>query len=233
MMAEIENSLNKAKKAAGEAAAAFVQEGMVVGLGTGSTAKFFIEAIGKRCQEGLKIKAIATSHQTTRDAENAKIPLADANEIKWIDLTVDGADEIDTDNNMIKGGGGALLREKLLALASREFVVIIDESKLVKNLGKFHVPVEIAPFAFPTTIERLNNHGYYGALRCNPDKSIFLTDNAHYIYDIQFANPILDPKREHKKLKEISGVIETGFFFDIATRVIIGYKEGSIKIKDE
>lgn len=220
-----------AKKAAGQAAAELIQENMLVGLGTGSTTAFFIEALGKRCQEGLKITAIATSQQSTRQAQRLGIPLKDPDTITMLDITVDGADEIDHHKNMIKGGGGALLREKLLAQASYEMVVIIDETKLVNHLGDHPLPVEIAPFVYRSTLQRLEAYGYQGVLRLNREKNPFFTDNGNYIFDIQYPNPILDPQKEQELLKSITGVLETGLFFNLAKRVVIGYEDGFVKIR--
>jgi ribose 5-phosphate isomerase A len=220
-----------AKKAAGQAAAKLIQEDMLVGLGTGSTAAFFIEALGKRCQDGLKIFAVATSQQSTHQAQLLGIPLKDPNTITMLDITVDGADEIDHHKNMIKGGGGALLREKLLAQASHEMIVIIDETKLVDHLGEHPLPVEIAPFVYRSTLQRLKAQGYQGVLRLNRENSPFVTDNGNYIFDIHYSNFILDPQKEEERLKSITGVLETGLFFNLAKRVIIGYEDGFIKIQ--
>jgi ribose 5-phosphate isomerase A len=220
-----------AKKAAGKAAAELIQEGMLVGLGTGSTAAFFIEALGKRCQEGLKISAVATSQHSTRQAQQVGIPLEDPEIVTSLDITVDGADEMDHHKNMIKGGGGALLREKLLAQASHEMIVVIDETKLVNQLGAALVPVEVTRFVYHTTFKRLEAHGYQGVLRCTHDYTPFITDNGNYIVDIQYNTPILDPMKEHERLKSLTGVIETGLFFNIAKRVVIGYKDGFVKIR--
>ncbi|WP_068470328.1 ribose-5-phosphate isomerase RpiA [Candidatus Protochlamydia phocaeensis] len=220
-----------AKKAAGKAAAELIEDGMLVGLGTGSTASFFIEALGLRCQSGLKISAVATSQQSMRQAQKLGIPIQNSDSITFLDLTVDGADEIDHHKNMIKGGGGALLREKLLATGSREMIVIIDETKLVDQLGVFPVPVEIATFAYRSTLARLEEKGYQGVLRLNRDTSLFITDNGNYIVDIQFNKPILDPASEHERLKVLPGVLETGLFFNIAGRVVIGYEDEFVKIQ--
>lgn len=221
-----------AKKAAGYAAAELILDGMNVGLGSGSTSAYFIEALAKRCQAGLKISAIAASVSSTRLAQAGGIPLLDPQSITALDLTVDGADEIDHKKNMIKGGGGALLREKLLAQASREMVVIIDETKLVDHLGAtFPVPVEITPFAYQTTLNNINNEGYQGTLRLTREDHFYVTDNGNYIYDIHYPSPIQDPEHEHAQLKAITGVIETGLFFHIAGRVVIGYKDGCVKIR--
>jgi ribose 5-phosphate isomerase A len=220
-----------AKKVAGQAAAELIEDGMRVGLGTGSTAAFFIEALGKRCQEGLKISAVATSQQSALQAQHLGIPMENPETMASLDVTVDGADEIDHQKNMIKGGGGALLREKLLAEASKEMIVIIDETKLVDHLGDHPLPVEIVPFVYRTTLRRLEEKGYQGMLRLNRKNEIFVTDNGNYIFDIQFKNPILDPQKEHEKLKSITGVVETGFFFHLAKRVIVGYEDGFTKVQ--
>lgn len=204
---------------------------MLVGLGTGSTAAFFIEALGKRCQAGLKISAVATSQQSTRQAQQLGIPLKDPNTIISLDITVDGADEIDHHKNMIKGGGGALLREKLLAQSSKEMIVIIDETKLVNHLGDHPLPIEMTPFVYRTTLHRLEMLGYQGTLRMNREGNLFVTDNGNYIFDIQYSAPILDPQKEQERLKSMTGVIETGFFFHLAKRVIIGYEDGFVKIR--
>lgn len=228
-MAKDSNSILIAKKATGEAAAALIEEGMRVGIGTGSTAAFFIEALGKRCRQGLKITAVATSHRSAQQAERLGICTEDSSDIVQLDVTVDGADEIDPRKNMIKGGGGALLREKLLAVSSKEMIVIVDETKLVETLGVHPLPVEIVPFAYRTTLQRLQEKGRQGVLRLNPDHTPFLTDNGNYIYDIQNPHPILDPKNEHEQLKSVTGVVETGLFFHVAKRVIIGYENGFVK----
>jgi ribose 5-phosphate isomerase A len=218
-----------AKKAAAHAAANLVKDGMIIGLGTGSTASFFIDELGLRCQNGLKISAIATSQQSMRHAQKIGIPLINPDEVSFLDMTIDGADEIDRQKNMIKGGGGALLREKLIALASKEMVVVVDEKKLVEHLGVFAVPVEIASFAYLSTIKRLENNGYKGILRLNRDHSIYVTDNGNYLFDIQFDSPILNPKEEHDRLKNFCGVLETGLFCNIAGRIVVGYEDGLAK----
>lgn len=221
----------EAKKAAGQAAAQLIQDGMLVGLGTGSTAAFFIEALGQRCQKGLTISAVATSIQSTREAQLAGIPLLDPQTISYLDIAIDGADEIDHHKNMIKGGGGALLREKLIAKASKEFVAIVDETKLVDDLGAFPVPVEIAAFAYQTTLKRILDKGYCGKLRLNRDHSIYTTDNGNYIVDIQLPKPIHEPRIDDERLRSITGILETGLFYQIAKRVVVGYLDGCVKIQ--
>lgn len=219
-----------AKKIAGYAAADLIEDGMVIGLGTGSTTAFFLEALSKRCAEGLKIKTVATSNQTTDQARHLNLPLIDPQSIKFVDITVDGADEIDKKKNMIKGGGGALLREKLLAKSSGEMIVIIDETKYVDALGDHPVPLEISVFMYQNTIDRLNKKGYEGILRLDRNQKPFISDNGNYIFDIQYSSLINNPSEEHHHLKLITGVIETGLFFNIAGRVVIGFTDGNFKI---
>lgn len=225
--------LLEAKKAAAHQAAHLIQDGMVVGLGTGSTAALFIDALGKRIQEGLKITALATSQDSTKQAEHLGIPLMDSDSMTTLDITVDGADEIDPSKNMIKGGGGALLREKLLARSAKEMIVIVDETKLVDHLGAHPLPVEISSYVYKSTIKRLHDNGFQGTLRLNRENTPFITDNGNFIFDIQNPNPILDPPQLEKKLKAIVGVLETGLFYQIAGRVIIGYEDGLVEIKNK
>lgn len=216
------------KKNIGIAAANLVQNGMTVGLGTGSTAHCFIESLIERCKLGLKIQAVASSQASLSQAKQGGIPVIDINKITSIDMTIDGADEIDPLKQMIKGAGGALLREKILATMSHEMVVIIDESKLVSKLGKRSLPVEILPFACLATIHRLEKMGYKGAWRKDENGSFFITDNGNYIFDIQFDTLRDHPKQDHEAIIQLPGVIETGFFFNLAGRVIIGFADGQI-----
>lgn len=220
-----------AKKAAAQKAAALIEDRMQVGLGTGSTAAYFIEALGERVQQGLKITAIATSQDSMRQAQKLGIPLLDPDSITALDITIDGADEIDPLNNMIKGGGGALLREKLLAHSSRKMLVIVDETKIVAHLGAHPLPIEIAPFAYKTTLKRLEEKGYRGTLRLTHENKPFVTDNGNIIFDIQFSTPILNPPLLEQDLKKIAGVLETGLFYNLAGNVIIGYEDGLVRIK--
>ncbi len=219
-----------AKKNAGYAAAELVQNEMVIGLGTGSTATCFIEALSKRCQQGLKVKAVATSEKSMKLAQKCGIELLDASAVTWLDLTVDGADEIDDHKNMVKGGGGALLREKILATSSHEMIVIIDESKQVAKLGNFPLPVEISAFAYSTTLSKLKAKGYLATLRLDSLKNLYVTDNHNLIVDIDYSCPILDPEMENNRLKSISGVLETGLFINVAGRVVIGHSDGKVTI---
>jgi ribose 5-phosphate isomerase A len=226
-----------AKRAAGHAAAKLIHDGMLVGLGTGSTAFYFIEALIERCaSSNIKISAVATSERSAAQAKAGGIPLYDINKVTTLDITVDGADEIDHQKRMIKGGGGALLREKILASISREMVVIIDKEKLVDQLGIFPLPVEVVPFAHQLTLSRINKLGCHGSFRRkkNGDNTtlneLYVTDNGNYIVDIAFPQGCHSPEQTNNALKSIPGVVETGFFFHLAGRVIVGYPDGHIKI---
>jgi len=224
-------SLEIAKKVAGEKAADLVQNGMVVGLGTGTTATYFIHSLIQRCHQGLEIRAVASSHRSFELAKAGGIPLIDINTIHTIDLTVDGADEIDPQKRMIKGGGGALLREKIVAYMSREMIVIVDETKIVNRLGKCKLPVEIIPFGHIATIYKLKQFGYHGELRSLPNHDPYVTDNGNFIYDIQLDPIPSNPLEDHERILQIPGVVETGFFFNLAGRVIIGFLDGQVVIQ--
>jgi ribose 5-phosphate isomerase A len=226
------SSLNNsvAKQMAGRAAANLIENGMIVGLGTGSTANYFIDSLILRCKEGLKIKAIATSKQSYIRAQNGGIPLIDINDISILDVTVDGADQIDSQKQMIKGAGGALLCEKIIASSSREMIVVIDESKLVKTLGNQLLPVEIVTFGFKATMRKLELLGLSGILRMSDSSTPFTTDMGNFIVDIQLPTPIRDLEVLNQQILAIPGVIETGFFFNIAGRVIIGKNDGSYQL---
>ncbi len=220
-----------AKEAAAIAAAELIEEGKIIGLGTGSTASRFIHHLGERCRQGLKIQAVASSRQSEQQAIVEGIPLLDANAVTSLDLDVDGADEIDGDKRMIKGGGGALLREKIVAKMSREMIVIVDQHKVVEKLGKFPLAVEIVPFAYQSTLHHLQGLGYQGSLRTAPKKELFITENGNYIYDIHFPHLIDKPDEEQLKIRSIPGVVETGLFLHLACRVIVGYDDGHAEIR--
>jgi ribose 5-phosphate isomerase A len=224
-------STDAMKKKAGYQAAELVQKGMRVGLGTGSTAFYFIERLIQRCKEGLHIFAAASSKRSFELAKQGGIPLLDIDEITSLDLCVDGADEIDPQKRMIKGGGGALAREKIIAAMSREMVVIIDESKLVSALGKCKLPVEILPFGKQATLHHIAKAGYQGEFRKNADGSLYLTDNHNLIVDIHFDRLRENPEEDHERLIHIPGVVDTGFFFHLAGRVVVGFSDGQVVVK--
>lgn len=216
------------KKAAGYAAADLVESGMLVGLGTGSTVFHFINRLIERTKEGLVIRAVSSSINSANLAKDGGIPFADINTITAVDLTVDGADEIDGKKQMIKGGGGALLREKILANISREMVVIVDENKVVEKLGNHPLAVELLLFAREAIIDKIKKLGFQGILREHNNDGPYITDNGNMIYDIHFESLRDDPEKDHEKLLRIPGVLETGFFFNQAGRVLIGKANGTV-----
>ncbi len=221
-------SHEKGKRAAARAAAALIRDGMTVGLGTGSTAQLFIEELGLICQKGLQITAVASSVHTAELAKKHQIPLADINTLKRLDITVDGADEIDPKLQMIKGGGGALFREKVVASMSGTMIAIVDHTKLVKKLGAFPLAIEILPFGYLATLEALAKAGYRAALRMQGPGATkpYLTDNQNYIADIQLPASLPPLTAIERELKGIVGVIETGLFLNIAKRAIVGFPDG-------
>jgi ribose 5-phosphate isomerase A len=219
------------KQQAGEAAANLVQDGMVVGLGTGSTAAYAIEALGHRvATEGLRICGIPTSAQTMAQARSARIPLTTFAEHLEIDLTIDGADEIlPGPLYLIKGRGGALLREKIVAASSKRMVVVADGSKLVKTLGELcSVPTEIVPFGWEATQKRLERLDARPVLRLAADQKPFITDGGHYILDCAFG-AMADPKEIAHHLDHVVGLVEHGLFLKFATEAIVASADG-IKI---
>lgn len=205
---------------------------MIVGLGTGTTARYFIEKLVERHKKGLRIQVVASSEGSLEQARQGGLPILDLEKIDHIDITVDGADEIDPQKRMIKGGGGALLREKILAASSKEMVVVIGRNKWVDALGKFPLPVEIAPFANHLTIKKIENAGFHGTLRLTKEGKLYWTDNGNLIYDIQLSYPCSKPEAVDATLRGIPGVITTGFFFNLAGRVIIGLPNGQVEIKN-
>lgn len=217
------------KKAAAVAAAALVTDGMVVGLGTGSTAAFVVAELGRRvASEGLSIIGIPTSERTGEQARGLNIPLTTFAERQKIDLTIDGADEVERETlHLVKGLGGALLREKIVAAASTHMAVIADETKMVDHLGmKTAVPVEVVPFGWEVTQEKLKALGCQPKLRTGPDGAKpYVTDGGHYILDCAFGK-IEKPKELARHLDHTVGVVEHGLFLDFAWQVFIGGKNG-------
>jgi ribose 5-phosphate isomerase A len=216
------------KKAAAEAAAALVQDGMVLGLGTGSTAAFFLAALGRRIsEEHLRISGIPTSEGTAVQARSLKIPLTNFGENAQIDLTVDGADEVERSTlALIKGHGGALLREKIVAAASTRMIVIADQTKLSERLGSLvSVPVEVVPFGWEVTQRRLGELAGSPSLRLGKDGKPFVTDSGHYIIDCAFG-PMENPKDTAHHLDHVIGSVEHGIFLKFASEVIVGGPDG-------
>jgi ribose 5-phosphate isomerase A len=216
------------KQLAAEKAVSYIKNGMTVGLGTGSTSAFAIEAIGKKVKEGLSVKAVASSVRSEEMANELGITIIPFAEVKTIDIYIDGADEVDKDLNLIKGGGGALLREKILAFNSKEFIVIVDGSKLVEHLGKFLLPVEIIPFANELTIDQIQKLGCRTSVRQKGEQN-YITDNGNIIIDCDFRK-IEKVEELNYSLHAIPGVVENGLFpLSMVGKVIVGYENGEVK----
>jgi ribose 5-phosphate isomerase A len=215
------------KKIAAEKAVEYVENGMIIGLGTGSTAYWAIQRIGQRIKDGLKVQAVASSEKSAQLARDFGISLLPVTELRLINLTIDGADEVDEGRNLIKGGGGALLREKILASNSERLIIVVDESKMVKNLGKFPLPVEIVHFASTLTLNKITELGCETSLR-KESGAEYISDNGNYIIDCKFGS-IKDPSTLNRQLHEIPGVVETGLFVGMAPTIIIGHANGDIK----
>jgi ribose 5-phosphate isomerase A len=210
------------KRAAAETAAAMIEDGMVVGLGTGSTARFAIEALIRRVREGLRIRAIPTSERSAAQARDGGIPLTSFTEHRRLDITIDGADEIEIGSlSLIKGLGGALLREKIVAVASDRLVIVADGRKLVDRLGStVPVPVEVVPFGWETTADRLRRLGTEPQPRRDADGKLFCTDGGNRILDCRFG-AIADPVALDLAIGQTVGVVETGLFIGIAKLALV------------
>ncbi|MBS1598301.1 MAG: ribose-5-phosphate isomerase RpiA [Bacteroidetes bacterium] len=219
------------KQAAAEKAVSFIQNDMIVGLGTGSTAYWAIEGIGRRIkEEGLRIKAIATSKRSEEQARGLQIPIFSFAEIDSIDVTIDGADEVDSNMNLIKGGGGALLREKIVASNTTQLIIVVDENKRVQWLGKFPLPVEVAIFGWEKTCKKLEALGCIPRLRTTENQP-YITDNGNYIIDCDFKE-IKQPQVLHEKMNAIVGVMENGLFIGMTKKLIVGYENGETRTSD-
>ena len=222
---------DKQKKIAAQKAAEYIKSGMKLGLGTGSTVNFFLMELGKKIKQGLDVIGVPTSNQTEKICAELGIQITNLKKMPELDLTVDGADEIDQNLNLTKGGGGALLREKIVANASKKMIVIADESKLVQTLGKFPLPIEVTKFGAETTkinIEKIMTEMNIKpklSMRTDNNKQLFVTDNNNYIIDAQLTE-INKPHELEKKLNNIPGVVENGLFVNLASQAIISSKNG-------
>ncbi|SMX24747.1 ribose-5-phosphate isomerase RpiA [Boseongicola aestuarii] len=227
-----------AKFAAAKRASGFVEDGMRVGLGTGSTAAWLVKCLGERVQdEGLEITAVATSSQTAKQAQEVGIKVSSLNDVKWLDLTIDGADEYDDELNLIKGGGGALLQEKIVATASDRMIVIADSTKKVATLGAFPLPVEVLAFGMPTTQllleEMLNGLDVMGnkATPRMAGDALFVTDEGNHILDLHLGR-IGNARQLALILNQVPGVVENGLFIDICDVIVTGYGDGTVETRD-
>lgn len=217
---------DREKEAAARASLRFVRDGDIVGLGTGSTAAYAVRFLGEQVRAGLKIRGIPTSVHTQELAARLGIPLTTLDEIQQIDVTIDGADEVDPGLRLIKGGGGALLREKIVASASRKFVIIADSTKQVAMLGKFPVPVEVIKFAEALVAKKIAALGAAVKVRVDSSGKKFITDEGNHILDCNFGQ-IPDPPAVARKLEEMPGVVEHGFFIGMASIALIA-KDGQV-----
>lgn len=217
------------KRAAAEKAVEYVENGMVVGLGTGSTARHVLEVLAERLRTGAlsDVVGVPTSRETSRIARELGIPLTSLEEEPRLDLTIDGADEVAPDLSLIKGLGGALLWEKIVATASDRLIIVVDEGKLVDRLGeRAPLPVEVVPFGWTTHLSYLDLLGAQPTLRRSADGTPFTTDGGHYLLDCRFADGILEPERIEREIRQRVGVVETGLFLDMADMVVVGGADG-------
>jgi ribose 5-phosphate isomerase A len=225
-------SQEKAKKTAAKAALSMVHSNMIVGLGSGSTAEFFISYLIEKVKQGLQIIAVCSSKKSEFLAQKGNILVKNINDVNLIDITIDGADEIDTKKRMIKGGGAAHVREKILAYASKKMVAIVDSSKIVKKLGGKKLPVEVLPFGHKHVQTTLKRYSFESSFRKNEENSILITDNHNYILDVDISKSNKTLENIHADIRLIPGVVDTGLFFNIAKKVIIGFEDGRVEILD-
>jgi ribose 5-phosphate isomerase A len=226
------SAVQNPKQVAGRRAAEFVEQGMRVGLGTGSTVIFTLERLAERVRGGLEISTVPTSIDTQTKARALGIPLIELGSVESLDLTIDGADEIDAAFNMIKGGGGALLREKVVASISRRVVTIVGAEKVVARLGTFPLPVEVVPFAREVVERALARRGAQAKLRLARDGSAYLTDNGNQILDCRFPGGITDAPALERDLDQIPGVVETGLFIGLSHVLVIGRDDGRAEVRE-
>jgi len=220
------------KQAAAQASLRFVKDGDVVGLGTGSTASIAVSLLGERVRAGLKIRGIPTSLETQELATELGIPLLTFDDVQEIDVTIDGADEVDPQLQLIKGGGGAMLREKIIASASKKMVVVADSSKQVPMLGKFPLPVEVIGFAQPLVKKRIEALGALVSLRHDAQGRLYVTDEDHHILDCRFGK-IPDPAALARELDSMPGVVEHGLFIGLATVALIARGGEVVELRRE
>ena len=223
------------RAAAAKAIETFLRDGMTIGLGSGTTSRWFVRILGERVTSGLRVTGVPSSKSTGQLAQEVGVPLADLNDVSQLDLTIDGADEIDSKGRMIKGGGANLLWEKIVACASKRMVAIVDESKVVEQLGRFPLSIEVIPFGWRSTERHLQNlfkdEGFADVhidVRGDLQKPL-ITDSGHYLLDCHLR-AIPDPESLGAKLKQVPGVVEHGLFINIATDAVIGHASGHAEV---
>jgi ribose 5-phosphate isomerase A len=221
---------DREKEAAARASLRFVEGGQVVGIGTGSTAAHFIQLLGEQVKNGLRIRGIATSEHSRQQAAGLGIPMTTLDECPVIDVTVDGADEVDPELRLIKGGGGALLREKIVASASKQLVIIADATKRVPVLGRFPLPVEVIKFAQAVVLRRIEALGASVSLRRQSDGKPFLTDENNHIFDCSFGR-IADVEGLARQLSDMPGVVEHGLFIGMASVVLVASEREVVELR--
>ena len=212
---------------AAKEAVKLIKNGMLVGLGTGSTAKIAVNLIGKKLSDNFQIVGMPTSMQTKIQAEKLGIELINIDSTDSIDIAIDGADEVSPELSLIKGLGGALLREKRVERKAKELIIIVDESKIVDQLGVGFLPIEVSIKKHKQTQKQIINLGCKAEIRVEPDSLPFITDNGNYIYHCKFERGIENPSELDGKLMNIDGVIDTGLFIDMTTKVIVGTPDGT------
>lgn len=218
---------NKSKVNAAKEAVKFVENGMIVGLGTGSTAEIAIDLLAERLSNKFRIKGMATSIATEQQAKDLGIELVEIEEYDIIDIAIDGADEVSPEKNLIKGLGGALLREKKVEIKAKELIIIVDETKMVDILGKGLLPVEVSIDNYETTGTMIEKLGCELELRREKDNEPFITDNGNYIFHLKFKDGITDPDLLNKSLLSIKNVKDTGLFLNMATKIIVGNEKNT------
>jgi ribose 5-phosphate isomerase A len=221
---------DEAKRMAATRALEFVEDGMALGLGTGTTAAIFIHELGERVKQGLRVRGIATSDASHQLAESLSIPMTTFDDCPILDLAIDGADEVGPGLALIKGGGGALLREKIVASAARRFLVVADSSKLVNTLGRFPLPVEVIQMALPIVARKLEELGLNPTLRHHPDGAVYITDENNVILDCACSS-IPDPAKTAAEIRAIVGVVEHGLFLNMASIALIAGEDGVREVR--
>ncbi len=219
----------KMKQAAGEYAAGLIKQGTITGIGTGSTVYYFIQSLAKKVAEGLSIQGVATSRKTEMMAKELGIPMIDLNDAPLLDIAIDGADEISPQLQLIKGAGGALLQEKMVAAAAKKFIIIADAGKPVTDLGKLPLPVEVIPYGWLQTQKHIKITGCKKIILRKKDEQPVITDHGHFILDCHYGK-IDFPGTLAQQLNNIPGVVENGLFIDMASAAIIGQPDGSVRI---